>query len=51
MRTNFEVKDLVESMKECVKVPDKDMELNYTEGWSYRKIQRSIFSKTVYQSM
>lgn len=27
MRTNFEVKDLVESMKECVKVPDKDMEL------------------------
>lgn len=27
MRTNYEVKDLVESMKGCVKVPDKDMEL------------------------
>lgn len=27
MRTNFEVKDLVESMKDCVKVPDEDMEI------------------------
>lgn len=27
MRTNFEVKDLVESMKDCIKVHDKDMEL------------------------
>ena len=31
MRTNLEVKDLVESMQECVKVPDKDMELGFED--------------------